>query len=55
MLGLAMRVSELLRDRGVVVGIATTPQRQYGDDRLVSLLGCCGLIDCGLVISEDGI
>jgi len=55
MVGLAMRVSELLGNRGVVVSIATTPRRQYGDDRLVSLLGCCGLTDGGLVISEDGI
>ena len=55
MVGLAMRVSELLGNRGVVVSIATTPRRQYGDDRLVSLLGSRGLIDCGPLISEEGI
>ena len=55
MVGLAMRVSKLLRDRGVVVGIATTPRRQYGDDRLVSLLGCRGSSNCGPLISEEGI
>ena len=55
MVGLAMRVSNLLRDRGVVVGIATTPRRQYDDDRLVSLLECYGPLNCWPMMSERGI
>ena len=50
-----MRISELIRNRGVVVGIATTPLRQYGDDRLVSLLECYGPLNCWPVMSERGI
>ena len=50
-----MRISELIPNRGVVVSIAITPRRQYGDDRLVSLLGSRGSSNCGLLISEEGI
>ena len=54
MVDLAMRVSELLRNRGVVESIVTTPRQQYRDDRLVSLLGCRGLSKCGPLNTVGG-
>jgi len=41
-----MRISELIRNRGVVVGIATTPRRQHCQCGLVSLLTCHELLHC---------
>ena len=55
MVGLAVKLRELPRKPCVVASITATLRRQHLQCRLVSLLGCCGLIDCGLVISEDGI
>ena len=42
-----MRVSELPRDGGVEVGIATTPRYQHCQCRLVSLLTCRGPLNRG--------